>query len=208
MNATTNGSAGPAAMNTVLGFFLAVCAIVGALITGVVMLSAGLFFRLHPTPWNFPGDPPIFDLMFFAAAFAAGVNLPIAVLVARSERPRGLIVLLSHISAGMAAILFIASAAGILERHDSRWREIRNGIRQYGDAIAAATGDKNRVLTHDEFRRFHDRFMPQPIPIVLRGYGVVHLRMAHGVYPYVGVDFGGGANALFDPRTMFCTYSD
>jgi hypothetical protein len=32
--------------------------------------------------------------------------------------------------------------------------------------------------------------------------------MAHGVYPYVGVDFGGGANALFDPRTMICTYSD
>ena len=59
-----------------------------------------------------------------------------------------------------------------------------------------------------EFRRFHDRFLPQPVSVALPGYGTVHLRMAHGVYPYVGVDFGGGANAFFDPRTMICTYSD
>ena len=59
------------------------------------------------------------------------------------------------------------------------------------------------MLTEEEFRRFHERFLPQPLPVALQGYGTVHLRMAHGVYPYIGVDFGGGANALFDRRTMF-----
>jgi len=28
------------------------------------------------------------------------------------------------------------------------------------------------------------------------------------VPPYVGVDFGHGANAVFDPPTMWCIYSD
>src|SRR6266498_2107251 len=37
--------------------------------------------------------------------------------------------------------------------HDGRWRAVRNGIRQYGDAIAAAAGDKDRVLAQEEFRR-------------------------------------------------------
>src|SRR5262249_42097167 len=100
------------------------------------------------------------------------------------------------------------AAAGILERQDARWAAVRNGIRQYGDRIAAAVGDKDRVLSHEEFVEFKRRFLPTPIPVRLPGYGTVSLRIAHGVYPYVGVDFGGGANALFDPRTMMCTYSD
>ena len=111
-------------------------------------------------------------------------------------------------AAGCSFLIFAGCAAGILERHDSRWAAVRNGIHQYGDAIAAAAGDKNRVLTQEEFDRFHEQFMPQPVAVSLRGYGTVRLRMAHGVYPYVGVDFGNGANALFDPRTMICTYSD
>jgi hypothetical protein len=110
--------------------------------------------------------------------------------------------------ATLAMILFVISAAPILERHDARWREVRNGIRQYGDAIAAAAGSQGRLLTEEEFHRLHDQFMPEPIPVTLRGYGIVRLRMAHRVYPYVGVDFGGGANAIFEPRTMLCTYSD
>jgi hypothetical protein len=50
--------------------------------------------------------------------------------------------------------------------------------------------------------------MPNPVPVFLRGYGQVQLRMAHGVYPYIGVDFRDGGHALFDPVTMYCTYSD
>ncbi len=50
--------------------------------------------------------------------------------------------------------------------------------------------------------------MPQPVSIRLAGFGTVSLRMAHRVYPYVGVDFGSGSHALFDPRTMICSYAD
>src|SRR6266581_2966555 len=51
--------------------------------------------------------------------------------------------------ASIVAVLI--AAAGILERQDSRWSEVRNGIRQYGDQIAADAGDKRRVLSHEEF---------------------------------------------------------
>jgi hypothetical protein len=98
--------------------------------------------------------------------------------------------------------IFIGAAGGILERHDARWAAIRSGIRQYGDEIAAAAGDKDRVLTHEEFDQFKRRVLPTPVQ--LPGYGTVTLRMAHGVYPYVGVDFGGGASALCNPGTMIC----
>jgi len=195
-------------MNRGLGFLLAVWAIVGALITVAIMFYGGLFLAINPTPWNFPGDPPLCDLLIYAAGIATMINLPLAVIVGRLGRRTGLVLSIPRLCSAVALVMLIGSAAGILERHDARWRAVRNGIREYGDRIAAAAGDKNHVLTEEEFRRFHDRFLPQPLPVALPGYGTVHLRMAHGVYPYVGVDFGGGANALFDPRTMICTYSD
>lgn len=195
-------------MHRVLGFLLALWAIVGALITVAVMVYGSLFLAINPTPWNFPGDPPVFDLLLYAAGIATIVNLPLAVVVARLGQRSGLVLSIPRLCSAVAVIILIGSAAGILERHDARWRAVRNGIREYGDRIAAAAGDKNRVLTEEEFRQFRDRFLRQPLPVALPGYGTVHLRMSYGVYPYVGVDFGGGAYAHFDPRTMICTYSD
>jgi hypothetical protein len=195
-------------MNRGLGLLLAVWTVVGALVTAAIMFAGGLSLKTNPTPWNFPGDPPLFDLLIYGAAIATTVNLPLAVIVGRFGQRSGLVLSIPRLCSALAVIMLIGSAAGILERQDARWRAVRTGIREYGDLIAAAAGDKNRVLTEEEFRRFHARFLPQPLPVTLPGYGTVHLGMAHGVYPYVGVDFGGGANALFDPRTMICTYSD
>jgi hypothetical protein len=165
---------------------------------------------LGDRPWNFPGDPPIFDLLIVPAALSSVLALTLWLVLRRSTKTTATRFLASGI---LAAAIFSAAtcgacAAGILERHDARWTAVRRGIREYGDAIAAAAGDKHHVLTPDEFERLHERFMPKPIAVDLPGFGTVHLRMAHGVYPYVGVDFGNGANALFDPRTMICTYSD
>jgi|KBSMisStandDraft_5_1062788.scaffolds.fasta_scaffold73669_3 hypothetical protein len=184
-------------------------ALVGALFLGAVLLYGGFFFLAHPTPWNFPGDPPLFDLLIYAAGIAVLVNAPLWLLARWLwTGPDGLVRSVPRACAMVSLAMFLTSAAGILERHDARWAAIRGAIRQYGDEIATAAGDKDRVLSHEEFEQFKRRFLPTPVPVRLPGYGTVTLRMASGVYPYVGVDFGGGANALFDPASMMCTYSD
>jgi len=193
-------------MNRIVGFFLAVWTYVGVLSTAAIALYGLLFLSANPTPWNFPGDPPLFDLLIYGAAFSAIVNIPLALIVSRLGQGR--VLSIPRLCSIAAVMMLIGSAAGILERHSPRWRPVRDGIRHYGDLIDAAAGNKRHVLTNEEFDRFHERFMPQPIAVMLPGYGTVHLRMAAGVYPYVSVDFGGGANALFDPQTMICVYSD
>lgn len=184
-------------------------AIFGAVCVGAILFYGGMFFMAHPTPWNFPGDPPLFDLLIYATGIALVVNVPVWLLARRLWLGRARFVSrLSRSCSIVSLVMFLAAAAGILERHTFRWAEIRSGIREFGDEIATAAGDRGRVLTQAEFAELKRRFVPTPVPVRLPGYGTVTLRMAHGVYPYVGVDFGGGANALFDPSTMMCTYSD
>lgn len=182
-------------------------AVLGAALAGYVLLFAT--FALADSPWNFPGDPPWFEVFVYAAGVATVVNAPLLVVTKRWSLG-GFISLhkVSTVSTLLCLFVFTVAGVGILERHDARWAAIRNGIRQYGDEIAAAAGSKERVLTEAEFAEFKSRFLPTPVQLRLAGYGTVTLRMAHGVYPYVGVDFGDGANAFFDPRTMFCIYSD
>lgn len=173
------------------------------------MFYGTLFFLINPTPWNFPGDPPLFDLLIYAAGIAAVSNLAAWLLVSRLRAGLGgLFASVPRLCSILSLAMFVGSAIGILERHGPRWAPIRTAIRQYGDVIAAAAGEKRRVLSHEEFEKLKSDFIPTPMPVRLPGYGTVTLRMAQGVYPYVGVDFGNGANAFFDPRTMICTYSD
>ena len=82
-------------------------------------------------------------------------------------------------------VVALVCIAGILERQDPRWREVRTAIRQYGNAIAADAGDRHRILNHDEFVALRQKHVPTPVPLDLAGFGTVYLRMAHAVYPYV-----------------------
>lgn len=160
-------------------------------------------------PWNFPGDPPFFDLLLYAAGVTTMLN---AVSVAATTRwwpgPGRIARRASRLAFFVSVGLCCLSFGALAERHSARWAAVRQGIRSYGDRVAAAAGGRDRVLSAEEFGRLKARLMPEPVPVGLPGFGEVHLRMAHGVYPYVGVDFGHGANALFNPDTMECIYSD
>ena len=52
----------------------------------------------------------------------------------------------------------------------------------YSQQIDAATGGTRRQLSPDEVETLRNRFIPEAVPADLPGHGVVHLRMAHGVY--------------------------
>ncbi len=166
----------------------------------VVALSIGT------QPWNFPGDPPLFDMVWLPA----GVSSVTSALVLAATRwagggmpPRRA----GIASALLSGTLCMLCVAGIAQRHSPRWADVRNGIRTYGDAIAAAAGHRG-MLSWEEFAALRARFLPTPVPVQLPGHGDVRLRMARRSYPYVGVDFGDGRNAQFDPATMVCIYAD
>ena len=182
--------------------------LVAAAIAAIIVFYGLLFFSINPTPWNFPGDPPFFELLAYFGVAPVLLSVPLWLLAHRFSGTPRLVISGSKLTSIASLIAVFIAATGILERQDSRWREIRNGIRRYRDQIAAAAGDKHRVLSHEEFERFKQQFVPTPVTVQLPGYGPVRLRMAHGVYPYVGVDFSDASHALFDPRTMWCTYSD
>jgi hypothetical protein len=163
---------------------------------------------LNPSPWNFPGDPPLFEGLACCGIVSAWISLPLWLLARRPGATPRFVVVGSRLTSIASVIAVLIPAGGILERQDARWGEIRAGIRQYGERIAAATGDKDRVLSHDEFERLKQQFVPTPVTVQLPGHGPVRLRMAHAIYPYVGVDFSDASHAFFEPRTMWCTYSD
>jgi hypothetical protein len=53
---------------------------------------------------------------------------------------------------------------GILERHDSRWAAVRNGIRIYGDRIGTAAGDRRKTLSDEEFEHLKRTIRPNSVP--------------------------------------------
>jgi hypothetical protein len=175
------------------------------LASGYTALLALFFFSVNPTPWNFPGDPPLFDVLVYLALLNLVLSAPLYLWWRwRGRRPDLHIV-------GLLVVFWVAitltSLLGVAERHDPRWRQVRATIREYGDVIAADAGGR-RALEGQEFEALRERHMPRPVPVHLPGFGTVHLRMNHGNYPYVGVDFGDGRNAFFDLKTMLCVYSD
>jgi hypothetical protein len=173
----------------------------------VLLSVAGVVERA----WYFPGDPPYFELALAPAVLgltiAGGSLWAQHVGVPRELRSKSLLV-----GAAVASFLCTASLlvaiGGIAFRQGPAWREVRRGIQTYGAAIGADVGDRGRVITPVEGILLRDRHMPRPVAVALPGFGTVHLRLAHGVYPYVGVDFGNGHHALFEPTLMLCTYSD
>jgi hypothetical protein len=188
---------------------LALVALIAILATGIAVPTA--LAGIADQGWWFPGDPPMLDLALPPAALgflgAAFVWWRLTVLRRTDGAPRLLLVLSAAVTAS-AAVALAACAAGIGFRQSTAWSDLRHAIRQAGDAVAADVSDPSAVLGRAEFEALRQKHVPRPIEITLRGFGSVRLRMAHAIYPYVGVDFGEGRHAFFEPRSMTCTYSD
>jgi hypothetical protein len=192
---------------------LAVATTVVAVVVGVSACAVALD-GVAEQGWLFPGDPPCFDLALWPAAFGLAAAL-VGTLLFRRQLPASRLGGAARVPYFMAVAATCVAAAACLicvlaigYRHLGAWREIRVAVATYGDAIAADVGDRRLVLSEQQFLTMRAKHLPHPVPATLPGWGTVHLRMAHGVYPYVGVDFDGAKHALFDPATMICTYSD
>ena len=195
-------SIGLAVVGTVLGTIIGVLACAST--------SAGVADRA----WLWPGDAPTLDLGFvfgLCGLVPALVGCALFRRELRADRLGSAARLpFGTATAGLGLVLcsLLISGAAIGYRHTPAWQQVRAAIMHYGDEVAADVGDRTRVLSREQFDTLRQKHVPRPIPVVLPGWGVVHIRMAHAVYPYVGVDFGEGRNAFFEPRSMLCTYSD
>jgi MFS family permease len=162
--------------------------------------------------WYFPGDPPVFEMLAMLSLLVLGGLAVVggAVLLMTFPRRmrrlrRKLLILVSALMTPFA-VLFLGTALGICSRNFGEWADLKALIRQYSDLVAAEIekGEDPRQMAFLELKllsptpAFKFRSLKEP----------VRLKIMQTHPPYVGVDFGNGANAVFDPQTMICSYSD
>jgi hypothetical protein len=77
------------------------------------------------------------------------------------------------------------------------------------ELVRAQATEPDGRLTMSQYNDIQEKlFTPSPTFQFEGTRQPVRLRMMQTVPPYVGVDSGSGANAVFDPTTMVCIYSD
>lgn len=62
--------------------------LVGALMIAATLFYGSLFFAINPTPWDFPGDPPLFELLAYAGVVGTFLNVPLWLLSNDSNNHR------------------------------------------------------------------------------------------------------------------------
>jgi hypothetical protein len=147
--------------------------------------------------WYFPGDPALAEIAImsevvaFVAAIVAGTLL-FSVGLLSSARAR------ISFAASLGLVVAVASVPlmCIAHRHVGEWSRFRDFAWSYVDEARAQGLDGRQFDKPPEFRFAH-----WSEPVKLRA-------VSSQRWPTALVDFGNGGNAVFDLRTMWCTYSD
>lgn len=162
--------------------------------------------------WYFPGDPPVFEtIATFAIVVLGGLVLVWGIVflltlpgrLRRYRRKLSISVLLLMVPVVVSLLIV---ALGISRRSFGEWAELKRLIQVYSQRVASAVeaGEDPRQLAALEMKLLS----PTPTFKFKALREPVRLRLMKTIPPYVGVDFGEGANAVFDPVTMICTYAD
>src|SRR5437773_11473776 len=116
-------------MKALWNVFSTIWMLAAGAIAAMVLFYGLLFFSINPIPWNFPGDPPLFELLAYCGIASVLLSVPLWLLARRFAGSPRLVVSASRLSSIASFIAVLIATGGILERQDSRWGEIRNGIR-------------------------------------------------------------------------------
>lgn len=197
------------------GVFLGVVAILlGGLHLFVLACLLGVSLIFVQPPWNFPGDPPLFDMARDALPWVLLTTGVPALLIAvgrgtRHPESRAVFRVLRAV-VGVNLLFWAMAWTSMLDRRGPRWEGVRNAIRDRAARVEARTPASARALDAEGLRSFQQEItsaMPNEW-VNLPGHGMVILRPV-GYYPWVGVDFGNGGFAVFeDLETMECGHSD
>ncbi|NNB86332.1 hypothetical protein [Corallococcus exiguus] len=179
----------------------------------VVLIGLGLagFSSLDSHP--FPGDPAVADLLV-EVALCGWLFLLVGYgffFVARKESDR-IVRLWRWVLPPLTLLSFLAMSPALAEvagRHWGEWGRLKTMLQDNEPRVRAFSSRADGVLSNEEYERAKVwlqeqhvafRFKTEPEP--------VRIRLMMTVPPYLGVDFGQGQNAVFDPVTMLCIYSD
>jgi hypothetical protein len=144
-----------------------------------------------------------------------GFLLPIGLLWALGKllgrRPRlkciyRVVRALQTVTVALAVTIGWYADGAIVGRHFGEWGHLKLELARHAE-MASGLAPHRGLLAHEEFEAIRAR-MPTPSLAFTSFSGPVRIQMMAGGYPYVGVDYGAGRNAVFDPLTMVCTYAD
>jgi hypothetical protein len=197
-------------MLLLLVFWLAVSALCGA-----GQVAVGVLYLLTVEPDYFPGDPPAADLLLEGAlvlwlfiitglcgAFAWSRFGEQNRVVRAGGKTVAVLLALSVLS--LSPVL-----AHVGRRHFGEWRQLKSMIRQGEAKVLELVQREGGMLSREEVQLARAWFLEHPVYFKFEDLPQpVQVRVMSSLPPYVGVDFGGGNNALFDPDTMICTFSD
>lgn len=161
----------------------------------------------------FPGDAPGAEVLGIAGAMLMGATVVCAAiaLLLTSTHPRARRVAMFALAVPtiVAALAIGVSITEVGSRHFGEWAQLKALIRDYSARVAKRAESADGRLTSAGYEALQQELLTPAPTFHFRGSRQpVRLRMMMTVWPYVGVDFGEGANAVFNPVTMVCIYSD
>ncbi len=194
---------------SLLGIWVASAAGLGILFT---IINAVL---LADTAAYFPGDPPTTDILaevsLLVVPYACAAAL-VATLVSRLAGPSFVLRILKAAAFLSVATAFTGTALSglhILRRNVGEWAELKQLLRDNENRVEQVVGHEGGALSPADVEKMKTWFQEHPATFKFKAMSdPVQIRLLSNVPPYVGVDFGGGRNAVFDTTTMRCLSAD
>jgi len=184
--------------------------------SALMLSAAGAFYALTTWPEYFPGDPPAADLILEAAMplwLFIALGMSGAFAIHRAHESSRAIRLGRRVVASLAALSVLSLAPVVIRvgrRHFGEWAGLQRLLRENEIHALSLIGRKGGgQFSASEFEMARSWFEEHPVYFKFRAMrDPVKVRMMSTQAPFVGVDFGDGQNAVFDLRTMICTYAD
>jgi hypothetical protein len=149
----------------------------------------------------FPGDAPDAEVLGIlgAALFVPAFGILLGCLLLTRRYPLARLVSVALLGLplilGATGMGFAAVAVG--SRHVGQWSQLKDLIGRYARLVAAEAKGADGRLTEGQYQDVQVRLLtPAPTFQFAGTQEPVRLRMMMTVPPYVGVDFGHGANAV------------
>ncbi|CAM4313508.1 hypothetical protein COEX109129_17940 [Corallococcus exiguus] len=179
----------------------------------VVLSLLGVGESLLADSHLFPGDPPAAD-MLVEVALCGWLFILVGhcfFFLARKE-PDRIVRLWRWVLPPLTLLSFLAMSPALAEvagRHWGEWGRLKAMLQDNEIRVRAFSSRADGALSEEEFARAKAWLQEQPVLFRFTAEPEpVRIHMRRTVPPYLGVDFGDGQNAVFEPVTMLCVYSD